>query len=365
MLIGIDASRANKGKKTGTEWYAYQIINNLKLIDRVNQYVLYTRESLPARPAELPDNFSTKVLHWPLVFIWTHLRLSWEMVINPPDILFVPAHSVPLIHRGRTVVTIHDLGFLHNPQIYHPLARIYHRFSAWWSVRYAFKIITISEFTKQDIIKNYKVNPDKISVIPLGLDKSKYKIITDKNRLKQVQDKYNLTRPYFFYIGRLEKKKNIEFLINAFNQLAVDYPDYDLVLAGSLSYGGDKIMRLIKASSKVKHLGYIEEEDVPPLLNAAQAFVFPSLFEGFGLPIIQAMACGCPVISSNATSLPEVGGKAAWYINPNNRDELIALMKKMAINNEARQQLIDAGLNRAKQFDWQQVAVKTLAVLLS
>jgi len=365
MIIGIDASRAGKKYKTGTEWYSYHLISYLSKIDKTNEYWLYTRKDAFDLPLNLSTNFYVKILSWPVKYIWTHLRLSWEMLINPPDILFVPAHSVPLFHRSRCVVTIHDLGFLHNPEIYQTLARFYHRFSAWWSIKFAKRIITISQFTKNDILNRFNVSSDKIAVMPLGFDKSKYRIIQDKSLLTQIKEKYNFNKPFFFYIGRLEKKKNIKLLVAAFELFLSHNPDFNLVLAGCLGFGGDDILKAIHHNDKIKYLEYIAEEDVPVILNLARAFIFPSLFEGFGLPVIQAMACGCPVICSNTTSLPEIGGQAAWYFEPDNKSELVALLKRINVDFAARQTLVNQGLKHAEQFDWLKVAEKTLKFLVS
>ncbi len=364
MIIGIDASRANRQKKTGTEWYAYHIIQELKKIDSNNQYILYSNEKLSQDLAKCPENWQVKILSWPFKYIWTHFRLSWEMLVNPPDILFVPAHSVPLIHRGRTIVTIHDLGFLHNSEIYHPLARIYHQFSAWWSVRKAKKIITISEYSKKDIIKIYDIPETKIVSIPLGINKKNFYPIDDRNQIDKVKKKFNITKKYFFYIGRLEKKKNIPFLLKTWLEFERKFIDYELVLAGHKSFGSDEIDILIDRANNVKILGYVDVEYIPGLMSGAEAFIFPSLFEGFGLPLLEAMACGCPVISSNSTSLPEVGSDAALYFNPDDPGGLLELMENVITDKELKQMLVAKGLARASKYSWQQTAYQIRKTLV-
>ncbi|MFA5879282.1 MAG: glycosyltransferase family 1 protein [Candidatus Margulisiibacteriota bacterium] len=361
MLIGIDASRANKLNKTGTEWYAFHLINELKKIDLSNQYILYTREVLNSDWENLPANFSVKILHWKFKYIWTHLRLSWEMIVNPLDILFVPAHSVPLIHRRRTIVTIHDLGFLHNSEIYHPLARLYHRLSAWWSVKKATKIITISEFTKQDILQRYNCPVDKIQVIPLGID---YNFFHNKVDTTEILKHFKIFNKYFLYIGRIEKKKNIKLLITAWQLFVKKYPEYKLILAGRDGYGSEELNKEIASLPSICKLGYITEKEKVALLQSAEAFLFPSLFEGFGLPLLEAMAAGCPVISSNATSLPEVGGEACLYFNPTKADELNVLMSNLVNKNESKDYLITAGFTRAQNFSWSRLANNTLQFLI-
>lgn len=359
MLIGLDASRAGKKVKTGTEWYSYQLILNLAKIDFKNNYTLYTRSDSLDLPPNLPKNFQIKILKWQCRFFWTHFRLSWEMLTNSPDILFVPAHSVPLIHRGRTIVTIHDLGFLHFPEVYHFLVKYYHRFSAWWSVKKAKKIITISNFTKSDILKNYKINSDKIEVIPLGINLSDFiRKVTSEDI-----NRFNLIKPYFLYIGRLEKKKNIEFLIDTWQEFVLKNNNFDLVLIGADGYGSDRIRKKIANTKNIKILGYITESEKIVLLKKCHAFVFPSIFEGFGLPVLEAMAAGSLILCADTSSLPEVGGEAVWYFNNNNVSSLLKLMLKTttAVNEIIKTK--NLAIERAKLFTWSMTAEKTLFLL--
>jgi len=363
MNIGIDASRANKSTKTGTEWYSYQLIEQFKQIDKSNTFFLYTREPLTGELSVCPGNFYEKILSWPFRYIWTHVRLSWEMIVKPVDILFVPAHSLPLISRSRGVVTIHDLGFLHNTNLYHPLARWYHRFSAWWSIRRAKHIVTISEFTKSDIIRLYGVDPKSITVTPLGIDRNRYCRVADVDMLASIRSKYHLPEKFFLFVGRLEKKKNIPLLIKAWNRFVAVHPDYYLVLAGRTSYGFQEISSLLKQAHNVITTGYVPEDDLPSFFNLAQAFVFPSLFEGFGLVVLEAMASGCPVICSNAGSLPEIVGNAGIYFDPTCEDELVDRLSEFISSSELADSLRERGSKRCQQFSWEETAKKTWLVL--
>ncbi len=357
MLIGIDASRAGKKIKTGTEWYSYQLILQLTKIDYKNNYILYTKSDAINFPSHLPANFKIKILHWPFLFFWTHFRLSLEMLINPPDILFVPAHSVPLIHRNRTIVTIHDLGFLHFPQLYSLISRLYHRFSAWWSIKFAKKIITISNFTKQDILKNFNIDKNKIEVIPLGINPSDF---------YQTDNKFNLTdfkikNKYFLYIGRIEKKKNIEFLLHTWQEFLKTNRNFSLVLAGKDGYGSQEIKNKFKNLENVIFLGYVSEQEKIFLLKNCFAFIFPSLFEGFGLPILEALAAGSLVLCANNTSLPEVGGDIVWYFDPKDQISLLKLLQKaINLNPQEFVKYQSQAHERVKLFTWEITAKKTL-----
>ncbi|MBL7047693.1 MAG: hypothetical protein ISR95_08730, partial [Candidatus Marinimicrobia bacterium] len=245
MVIGIDASRANEVKKTGTEWYAYHLIQEFKKIaDPNDQFILYSKEPLRDELAKLPSNFKSKVLNWPPKFLWTQLRLSFEMLFQRPSVLFVPAHTIPVIHPRNTITTLHDVGFERFHNLYSKktigyntsfakwlvniLVRIltlgkygsneydYHRFSARFALKHAKKILTISKFSKKEIIDLFGANyAKKISVIPLAYDKSSFETTYSEATKDQVLKKYNIRKPYILYIGRLEEKKNIIGLVEA------------------------------------------------------------------------------------------------------------------------------------------------------
>ncbi len=362
MFIGIDASRAGKKIKTGTEWYSYNLIVNLAKIDTTNHYILYTTDHAQFLPQNLPANFRIKILNWPFKYLWTHFRLSWEMLINSPDILFVPAHTIPLINRGCTVVTVHDLGFLHLTEIYRFITRWYLRLSTWWSVHQAQKIIAISNFTKQDILKNYNIPEDKIEVIPLGVDFNFYQTQqVDKSSLNQTIT----SRPYFLYIGRIEKKKNLETLAKAWQKFTHLTADYNLLLVGADGYGSQKIKNIFTDLKNVKFIGYVNEEEKKYLLKHALAFVFPSYFEGFGLPLLEAMAANCLTISADSTSLPEIGGEAVWYFQTNNDQELSVLLNQVINDQTKVKQTKLLAQSQVKNFDWLITADKTLKLFNS
>ena len=179
MTIGIDASRANKKTKTGTEWYSYNLILELAKLDTKSQYFLYTKEKLQDKLKELPDNFKEKVLKWPPKFLWTMLRLSQEMKKNAPELLFVPAHIIPLVSPAKTITTIHDVGFRRFPHLYSGLELKYHNFGLNQAIKKASTIITISEFSKREMIQLCNIDPEKIKVIHNGFDRKEFRPIQD------------------------------------------------------------------------------------------------------------------------------------------------------------------------------------------
>ncbi|MDD5164697.1 MAG: glycosyltransferase family 1 protein, partial [Patescibacteria group bacterium] len=295
MIIGIDASRANRPQKTGVEWYSYHLIQELKKIplSQGDKFILYASEELKGDLGIMPAGWKTKILSWPLKYFWTQKRLSWEMLINPPDILFVPAHCLPIFCRAKKIMTIHDLGFKRFPKAYTFGQRIYYSLVHSFAAKYADKIITPSEFTKTEIINLYKTDPNKIIVIPLGYSEN-YNLIEDKNKIEEILIKYQIKKPYLFFVGRLEKKKNIKGLINAYQQLQIlnsKFQILNLVLAGSPGFGYQEAKSQIKSlGEKIRQINYVEPKDLVYLYAGAEAFVFPSFYEGFGIPLLEAMA---------------------------------------------------------------------------
>ncbi|MEK7511765.1 MAG: glycosyltransferase family 1 protein [Patescibacteria group bacterium] len=368
MFIGIDASRANKKNRTGVEWYSYHLIEQFKKIDEENRYFLYTNKPLEGALSICPPNFEEKVLRWPIPRSWTIGRLSWEMKFGReiPDVLFVPAHTLPLLNPKKAVVTIHDLGFEHFSEAYHWADKLYHKLIIQIIKRSATKIIAVSEFTKQDLIKTYKIPPEKISVVMNGYDENQYKLLPDNGNL--LKEKYKIDFPYILFVGRLELKKNIPRLVEAFGLFKRQHPEakQKLVLVGVKGLTFPLVEEQIakyNLADEIVFPGWVSDEDLPTFYNNADLFAFPSLFEGFGIPVLEAMACGCPVVCSNTTSLPEVAGDAALMFNPENTEEIVGCLEQVLLNSELSASLREKGLERAKQFSWRKCAEETLRKL--
>lgn len=381
MVIGIDASRANKKNKTGVEWYSYYLIQELKKLNEARdfKFILYTPEELKGDLNILPKNWRVKILKWPVKYLWTQIRLAQEVIFNPPDILFIPSHALPIFcspryirrlvkktDRIKTVITLHDLGFERFPQTYSFYQRIYLRFVYKWAVRYASKVITISEFTKKELIDLYKADPQKIEVVYLGYDSSIFQPIDDKKQIDQILEKYKIKKPYILYVGRLEKKKNITNLIKAFREISnIQYSasSIKLVLAGQPGYGYNKIKYQISKIKNLIEIGYVNHQDLPYLYAGAECFVYPSLYEGFGLPILEAMASGCPVVASNTSSIPEIGGEAILYFRPESPEEIVKAILKIIKDREFREMLVQKGIEQVKRYSWQKCAKETFKIL--
>ncbi len=423
MRIGIDASRANRELKTGTEWYSYYLIRAFASLDKDNEYILYCDKPLRNGLADLcpeysgerlsePEydergyqklrsphgNFKAKILHWPFKYFWTLGGLSLEMIFHKPDVLFVPSHVLPIFHPKRSIVTIHDVGFIKEAYLFareemgadttriksliNSLVRVlsfgrygansfdYLRWSTSYALRNASQIISVSYFTKKELEANYKVDSDKIVVVHNGYPETAFQPIHDQEKIKQVLDNQGIEPPYFFYIGRLEKKKNVSTLVEAFAIFRDKYPDmkHKLVLVGNAGFGYDEIKYMTREFDIVDEVimpGWLEEEYIPYLFAGATAFVFPSRYEGFGIPLVQAMAMGTPIAASRVSSIPEVAGEAAVYFHPDYALSIADAMYDLAAKPELVQANVAKGLTRAKMFSWEKCARLTLEIITS
>ncbi|MDD2647159.1 MAG: glycosyltransferase family 1 protein [Patescibacteria group bacterium] len=366
MLIGIDASRANRAHKTGVEWYSFYLIQELKKIPvkAGDTFVLYGSGELKGELSNLPGHWYAKILKWPLKYFWTQIRLSWEMMFNPPDVLFVPSHALPIFCRAKTVITLHDLGFERFPKAYSFCQKNYLKFVYKWAVKRANKIIVPSEFTRQELINLYKAEENKIEKIYLAYQPETFRLISDQEKAESVLIKYKIKKPYLLYIGRLEKKKNTLGLLKAWQEISRADNNLNLVLVGPEGYGFEEVRELLnKLKNKIIYLPYIGQDETPYLYSGAVCFVFPSFYEGFGLPILEAMACGCPVVASKVASIHEVGGEALEYFNPQEIDDMVGTIRKIVYNSEIREQMIARGLARVNNFSWAKCAQETLSVL--
>lgn len=372
MMIGIDASRANKPGKTGVEWYAYHVIQELKKItvNDGNQWVLYTREPLSGGLEDLPENWYEVRAGWWPKYLWTQVRMSWEMWRRPCDVLFVPAHIFPPIRPERGIVTVHDVGFRRLPDLYKAHAKIYHEFSTKRIAKSDARILTVSKFCGHEISELYGIDPSRIAITYLGIDHTLYHPISDGSLIESVLRKHHISGPFFFYIGRIEMKKNVLNLVKAFNSFKSHRGLGDptmLVLAGPLGYGSKEVEVEIAKSpyrEQIRLAGYISEEDVPVLISAAKGYVHLAWYEGFCIPVIQAMACGCPVIASNSSCIPEIAGEGnAILVAPEDIEDASRAMERLMEDSGLVQELKTRGIAHAKDFSWEATAKATLPVL--
>lgn len=367
MHIGVDASRLAVDARTGTEQYAWELLAALGQIDQRNRYTLYCNRPPTALPP-LPPTFTLKSM--PLRRAWSHGRLSLEMALHAPDVLFVPAHALPLVLAPRSIVTIHDLGFMYHPEAHTRIQQLYHRLFTRLSARRATHIIAISEATKRDLQRFYNTPAAKISVIYHGVH-PRFKPLADQAVIEGALHKYGIRTPFLLFISTIQPRKNVARLIEAFADVRTKLGSacpLRLVLAGKRGWLTETIERRaaeLGIADFVQFLGYVADEDLPALFNGALAYVIPSLYEGFGMTILEAQACGTPVLASNVSSLPEVVGDAGLLVDPLDVRAIAAGIERLATDQQYRTELRARGLRHAAAWTWERTARETLAVLES
>ena len=390
MIVGIDASRAFQKNRTGIEEYSYQVIKNLKDKLTGHQVVLYIKKNqkskiksqndnskLKSEELEIPKNWKVKIIKFP--YLWTQIGLSLELLFHPADVLFIPAHVVPAIHPKNTIVTIHGLEYEFFPQGYSFWARLYMRWSIKLSCRWAKTVIAVSNNTKKDLMRLYKVPEGKIEVIYEGVNENFEFRISNfetnsnfQNSNLKIDSKFKIQNSKFIlFIGRLEKRKNIEGIIEAYKILKEKYNvSHSLVLAGKPGYSYEiiklKIENLFKISNfkfQIIELGYVDEKDKPELIKNADVFLFPTFYEGFGLPILEAQNMGVPVVTSNISSLPEVGGKSVLYADPYKPESIADAAFRLISDKSLKDDIIEKGHENVKKFSWKKCAEEIARIL--
>jgi len=349
MRIALD-TQSTLGRKTGIGLYAVNLLDALWRVAPHHEYV----ELSWGRSHELR----------------TDQRLRWQQVEVPrraraahADLLHVPGFDAPWWKSCPVVLTVHDLIGMLFPQNLPPVARFY--WSHWlpWSVRRADRIIADSEHTRRDIVRLMHIPADRITVIPLGVDRH-FRPLEDPVSLNSLRQKYALPSNIILYLGTLEPRKGLDTLVVAYATLADKIP-HALVIAGKRGWYTEALFRQVRESgleARVHFTDYIPDADMPGLLNLADVFVFPSRYEGFGLPPLEAMACGTPVITSNASSLPEVVGAAGLQVPPDDVAALAQAIRRVLEDAALRARLRADGLARATSFTWEETARRTVQV---
>jgi len=360
MLIGIDASRAIRPQPTGTENYSRQLIKHLAKLRR-NALCLYFNSHPPQEfYAELLGTASIEFKVMPFPRLWTHLRLSLEMATNPPDVLFIPAHIIPLIHPKKSVVTIHDLGYKLYPWAHPLLDRLYLDIFTRYNALVASAVIADSKSTRRDLMRFYKTPPEKVRVVYPGISPN-FRPVRDRRRIERVKAHYGIEGDYFLFVGTVQPRKNLKRLVEAFTIFRQrTSAKVKLVIAGKRGWLYRRALPEIKDG--VLTVGYVAYEHLPVLMSGARLFVFPSLYEGFGFPVLEAMACGTPVLCSNTSSLPEIAGDVGILVDPLDVEGMAAAMERVWLEGVS-EEVIERGIERAKHFPWEECARKVMRIL--
>jgi glycosyltransferase involved in cell wall biosynthesis len=366
MHIGIDA-HAIGAQQGGNETYIRNLIVALAKLDQTNQYTLYFSVAAAADAwRNRYANFAVRLLPPPTPLVRVPLALALELRRRPVDVLHVQ-YTAPPFCPAPIVTTIHDLAFEHLPETFTRRGKAQLRLTVRRTARHAAHILTVSEFSRQDIIKTYRLPPDKITVTHNGCEAHFTPQPASKREAETIKQKFGIARDYLLAVGSLQPRKNLLRLLRAYAHLREQQPGFrlQLVIVGRQLWLYQEILREIQQQSFAADVivtGYASDEDLPALYRSAVALVYPSLFEGFGLPPLEAMACGTPVITSNSSSLPEVTGDAALLVNPYEESELAQAMWRITNDAAWRLQLSRAGIEQAKRFTWSAAAEKTWAI---
>lgn len=395
MVIGIDASRANVLAKTGTEWYSFFVIQELKkIIPSTVSVRLYSKEPLVGELAELPAHWQSRVLKWKPGMLWTQARLSIELLLHPVDILYVSAHTLPIIGGKKNVAVIHDVGFLRHTELYNTqditksvrssfLKRVvrvlvrmatlgrysaserdYHRFAFHFALRKASRIITISEFSKAEIQAVAPQYPSEtISVIYNGFVERAHAQVKET-----VLQAHHISPPYILTLGRVEEKKNMLRCVEAFSILKKTYRwPGSLVCVGGFGFGSEKIIERVKElelQDSIHFLGWTEESEIDALFSQSAAFFFPTLYEGFGMPALEALHYRIPLVCSDIPPLHEVAQDSAVYCDPKNSEDMAEkLWATLSADPAIVATRAERGYERAREFSWERTARKTWDVI--
>jgi len=348
--------------RVGSSEFCYQLLLSLSKIESTNTYYIY----LPVAPtSDMPketSNWKYKVIKSKK--IWTLTGLGKKIIRNNEklDVFFSPTHYVPFAYSIPTVISILDVSYIHFPKLFRSIDLLKLKYWGKYSIGKSNRIITISESSKSDIIKSYKLNSDKVKVVYPGV---KDDLSGNKKELnmEDLSKNFNVNSKYILFVGTLQPRKNIVRLIEAFSKIDSDVL---LVIIGRKGWQFEEILNApnkYSVKDRVIFLENVSDGDLPSFYKNAELFILPSLYEGFGLPVLEAMKYDCPVITSNVSSLPEAGGDAALYVDPKDTDDISKNMQKLLDDKELRSELVKKGKEQVRKFSWENSAKETLKVL--
>jgi len=369
MKIAIHSADLDHERIDGTRVYLLNMLKNFALADRKDSFGIYHQNEFNSRLA--PPKFANYLIKkLPFPFFWTQTRFAWQLFFDKPDVLWMPVHNMPIVRRKnlKTVVTIHDLAFKIFPDYFPKKDLLKLNRLSDLAINNANRIIAVSQATKNDILKFYpQLAEEKITVIHHGFDSQLFskKVSIEKSGAVLGNWKLEIGN-YILYVGAIQPRKNLGVLIEAFEKIKIKNPELKLVIAGAPAWKYEDTLEKI-ASSEFKAdiiiTGTVPFEWLSALYQNASVFVFPSLYEGFGIPVLEAMASGVPVVLANNSSLPEVAGDGALYFDTQDCDDLARCLEDVMNNEELRDTMVEKGSKRALDFSWEKCATQTLDII--
>ncbi len=366
MRVGIDYTAAVQ-QQAGIGRYTRELVSALLNLESEHLYTLFAATGGSTSPLPAPGP-SLRLRTIPLSDEWVsriwhrfRLPLPVEAIAGPQDIFYSPDFVLPpTLPRTRTLLTVHDLSFYHYPHHFVPPLVDYLKQVVPRSIRRAGRVLADSEATRQDLIRLLGVEPERVEVLYSGVS-NRFRPEPEEGEWARLRSRYHLDdRPYILSVGTVQPRKNYRRLIRAFARLG---SGLQLLIAGKPGWLCEEILAEARQYPHVNMLGLVQDEDLPPLYRQATLFAFPSLYEGFGLPVLEAMACGTPVLCSNRSSLPEVAGDAALLVDPESEKGLTAAMERMLVDDAMRKELVRRGIARAGLFTWERAARQLLAAM--
>ena len=378
MRIGIEGQRLFRSKKHGMDIVALELVRNLQKLDKENEYVVFIKPDKDDRVLEATDNFKIVMLEGSSYPFWEQVLLPRAAKKYDCDILHCTSNTAPVLTNIPIITTLHDIIYLEKSygQIlgssatsYQKLGNVYRKILVPTVLKKSIKVITVSKFEKQYISEFFRLEEkNNISAVYNGVG-THFKPVRDTQELQRVRCKYNLPDQFFFFLGNTDPKKNTKGTLKAYSKYRRQHPsDYKLVMPDYNFSELRKMTREIGDPDLINHIlltGYVQNADLPAIYSLCSIFLYPSLRESFGIPILEAMSCGVPVITSNTSSMPEVSGGAAYLVDPFVFNEITTGMVELIDNSTLRAELISKGLKRAKKFSWEAMAREVLELYKS
>jgi len=363
LRIAIDVRKLHD---YGIGTYIRNLVTHLNRLDSTTEYILLCKPDDQTFASGLGENFRLVSQPAGPYSISEQIRIPIQLKREAIDLFHAPHYTLPALTPCRSIVTIHDCIHLRFPQ-YLPnrLAHGYARAALWTATHRSDRVLTVSEASKQDILTFFDIPADKITVIPNAIDDCFFVPPPDKN-IERIRERYQLQAPFLLYVGNVHPHKNLERLLDAFYKVrSLGHDDLTLLIIGDDITRYAKLRRAVhryQLHRYVRFLGFVPNETLRVLYHLARAFVFPSLYEGFGLPPLEAMASGTAVVTSNVSSLPEVTGDAAILVDPHSQDAIAGGICRVLEDNVFREELVTKGQARAKQFSWDRSIQHTLEI---